>query len=1165
LARKNREIVYFKANIQKNIIKGVEKMKIGKKSYIFGSFVLIIGILTLFLIKNREPIKADNEKYTIVTSPIDATGKIATTLKIAEPKDETFILSYDGIAEISKDDLLAGVSSENAETVEIEETTLPSEKIIKTKAGNTPIEITFHVAPAVDNVEGEIRLYNSSNEKLTSTKVSFSETSSAGSGVATFAQPMQSLTGTYPGDIGEPGPTTQEMEAANQAANAAIGFDPEVNVKHVSTWDELRTAYNDATVTKIILDEDISNASNQTMSNRRTSIEIDGAGHTLYLNARSFEINSPTDGIGFFHIHDLIAQQNLNNGLSSAGRYAVVNGSNFTSSVVGWTFRTGNVTTEPVNGKRVGRFIRAYQSMIQVYGYVNLTTTEENFYAGGVIVEDKTQWRGTVTYANYSAVWFVENSTNAASTSKSMEFTVGKDALVSLKNETTGATYPAVYEHYRAITIGEGSTYNSNMQGNSVRFDDSGASMTVKNNATVNLLSRGNGSVMQFSANNTAFNLEAGGSIYIVGSTTSPIVDLSSGSNRTFTMESPKGFDIRNKNTGSTSNSPAVSTGNSSTNIFTINDSDIDLWTLRSELMGPSQQTYAKVANFSVKAGGGTANVTTSESGLAAFVPTQYRRIAGMNTNPKVEWVPVTDADKSYQARVEIGLTPTDTFDADGNVVLQSVYAGAGQANVTFTDTFGETHTVATNAQGYAVMTDTKFNRTGGKIKAHAVRGPWASEIDPETTVLDITPPEPAEVVGAKVTNATKQLVGANAEANAKIYIDINGVRQSTVGKVNADGTWTYNLPQYLEKGDTVQIFLEDNAAEITEELSPAVPDTNSANGNINPAADLNYRDALFKAATKYTVEDVLPDKPLIEKAVVSSGGATTQVGDTLTYTITAKNNKAADYDTLLANTVIKDTLPVGLNFDPTTAEIKIDGTASKSPDDYSYDSDTRLLNVKVGDLATGDSVVITFKAKVASSAVGTIITNKAELIGESPREKTFVAGPNNPDAEHETYNAISSEAKNPGGTVFGVLELASAPTEIDFGSVKYQGKKTRVNAAEHRGADLVVKDSRANKNGWTLTAKLTTPMTSTDPDIPAYTLVDALKYVYNNHEITLNGGAQDIMSQAANATTTETTYNISDTWSETGDGFKFEASAQDVQALGTYQGEILWELGDTP
>lgn len=143
-----------------------------------------------------------------------------------------------------------------------------------------------------------------------------------------------------------------------------------------------------------------------------------------------------------------------------------------------------------------------------------------------------------------------------------------------------------------------------------------------------------------------------------------------------------------------------------------------------------------------------------------------------------------------------------------------------------------------------------------------------------------------------------------------------------------------------------------------------------------------------------------------------------------------------------------------------------------------------------------------------------------------------------------------------------GALQLVSAPEEIDFGAVKYQGKTTRINSAKRAG-DLIVKDTRSSKEGWSLTAKLTKQMTSVDNS--KYTLNDALRYVYQKKEIILNTGAQEIMKQTASASQDEEVYNISDSWSSTGDGFKFEVSAQDVKELGIYQGEILWQLGPTP
>lgn len=958
--------------------------------------------------------------------------------------------------------------------------------------------------------------------------------------------------------------TEEEIAARNEAANNRMGFDPNVNVKMVGTWAEFKAAYDDQSVTKIVLKNNIVLTAYSYVLPRTASIEIDGQKNTLDLSLDTLRIGAVlSDGIGFFHIHDIhMANGQVANG-SGGTNWAFIGGLNGSAYSRVWTYRVGNITTETTTGKRVARIIRGSRAEITVYGKNSMITTAENFYAGSVVIEDGTEWYGEDTGSDYAVVWFELDSTGT-DTGVNEDFLIGKNCQVILKNTTAGTLYPAVYSFYNTLTVGENSIYNANMQGNSVRYNQLGSGMVVKSGAVANLLSRGSGVVMQFTANDSWFEVEPGGSVYIVGSTTSPVVDMTGGANKRFTLNSPKGFDIRNKNTGGTNNSPAVSTGIVQTNVFTINDSDIDLWKLRTDINGPSTETYAKVGNFSVKAGGNTANVTTSEPGLSAMVPTQYRRIAGMNSNPEIEWIPVTDADYSYKARVMIGYTASDEFDENSNVILQPVYASENQAYVTYVDTFGEEHVAYTDTNGYATVTDTRFNTAGQTISGVATRGPWISEEPALTTVIDVTPPEPAKVTGDKVTNAAKQLIGTGAEANAKIFVQINGGELTAAGTVATDGSWTYNLPAYLSTGDKVKIFLEDNAGAAPADLDPIPPATNSVNGNINPATTaLSYRDALFQPATEYTVVDVLPDNPAITKTVSAyrkgTEVSTTQVGDTLLYTITAKNDKASTFDTVWSDVVITDTLPAGLDFDSATAEVTIDGTVIDE-NQYSYNPDTRLFSVNIGNLATQESAVVSFKTTVARSAVGQVITNTAKAEGDSPREvEPFEPGPEIEGKAHEKYDKTSLGANNPGGAVYGTLELLSAPAAIDFGSVSYAGKNIRVDNPTKIGDDLVVQDSRATRESWTLKATLITPMTQVGGS--GYVLDGALKYVYQGTEITLNGGAQDVMVH----TNSSDEYNVSSTWSESGDGMKLEVGANQLKEVGDYQGEILWQLGDTP
>ncbi|WP_348920926.1 isopeptide-forming domain-containing fimbrial protein [Enterococcus rotai] len=1131
-------------------------MKIGKKSYFVVAFVLLVSVFTTILLKNSTPMKASEEKYSFATETVNAAGQVPVKLTISEPIDEDLMLSLEGFDDLSAADLNNSVSEEDQKKIIVADTEDTKVKKVTTQVSDKPLEIKFFVSQENQAKEGKLTLINVAQEVLASNKVVFSTEETTL--VEKFVENNLSLTraaDTTAEQTEGPVPATpEEKAAANAAANTRFGFNPSQNAVTVDTWANFKLAYQDNNVTKITMTKDISNrAISGTAGNlgeRSKSIEIDGGGFLLDINDQTLRLaGTPTDGIGFVHVHNMSIKQSVTDAGYNGGAYswAFIMGNNGTASARNWYFRVGDIRSfEEVNGEKVARLIRGTRSEITVYGKMTLYTTSENFYAGSVIIEDGTEWYGVNTTSPWSLVWYEQNS-SGTDTGAAQKYIVGKHSYVYLQNRGNNPTYPSVFSYYKELEVGENSIYNANMAGNSVRFDNPGV-MTVKANAVVNLLSRGTGEVLQYSSNDASVVVEPTGSLYIVGNTTGGVVGLNGGSNRSLTLNSPKGYDIRNRN--NSGQAVAVSAVVSQT--FSINDSDIDLWNIGKDMAGPSQETYALVKNFSST---GTNVITTSEPGLQPFRFTNYRRITGMNSKPTVEWTPVTDADKTYQARVKIGMTPSDDFDASGNVVLTPVYASKDQASVTYTDTFGETHTASTLDGGQAPFIDTKFNIAGKQISAHAIRGPWISESDEVTTVIDVTPPEPAVVTGGKVTNAMKQLSGKDAEPKAKIHLDINGVRQTAVGLVNDDGTWMYNLPHYLEKGDTIQIFLEDNAGKITETLTPAAPSTNSANGNINPAKELKYRDATFKAATKYTVEDGIPDNPLMEKTVVSTGDKTTQVGDILTYTLKATNGKNASLDAVWNTVTIKDTIPDGLKFDPTTAAVTINGTAAAETD-FTYDVDSRLLTVNVGNLKAGESATVTFKTEVEQSAVGKVINNVGTATGFSPRESgEFIEGPDDPNRAHDVF-AKDANVDNPGGSIFGILELVSAPKNINFGTTKFSPKGTNINNPSYEGGDLIVKDGRAVQETWTLNARLDKELAKVGE--PQTFIPRAIRYVHQNDEITLMGASQPIVSRK-NANNDP--YNISGTWSPDGDGFKLKVeSGQSIDA-GKYEATIVWEL----
>ncbi len=676
--------------------------------------------------------------------------------------------------------------------------------------------------------------------------------------------------------------------AANDAYNAKHGFDPlSGKVVTVDTFSSTTSsanewgygfseAYKDETVTKIIMLNDISSpiSGSGTVSNRLNSIEIDGGGHKLLLYHRNLGVGKPASGNPVFHLHDLTAATHNSYGYNEAANYwsfiggaeSVVHG---LANREHWYFRFGNVFTDfdaaRDNGYNRdyttvgGRFARVNKAEVTMYGYNNLVTGSENFYTGSIVVEDNTIWKGTDCHTNYSVVWFVD-AQNDNSTGASGEFTIGKNAFVYLRNTTDGTSYPAIYDNYSKITVGEGSYYNADMQGRAVSNYDGtildnrypSKEFIAKENSYVNLLSRGNGSVVKLDYNNGGINpdmkfrAEKNASVFIYGSTTDGVVSLA-GNGCLFELDTPKMFEIRNNRNSSFLNIRA-------NNTFSVKDSDINIWKNATALTNPADFVYEKVGNFT--ASGPT--ITSSNNDLQSnFTHNGFRRINGLNQPPKVVWDYVTDAEKSYRAQVSLGLIPTGQFDNNGVPIMTNAWALPGQAVVTFKDTHGNTRgPLAIQSDGYAKYTDTDFQKATLDMEGVATRGvSWIGDVD-KTTVIDVTPPEPINLSKGKITTTDKTLSATGVEPNAKVYLSVNDGPLTAAGSANSAGEWSYLLGSTFAKDTKVQIYLEDNAADYPADFkSTGLESIHVASGNRNPKTDVTYKDATFKAATTYIVE----------------------------------------------------------------------------------------------------------------------------------------------------------------------------------------------------------------------------------------------------------------------------------------------------------------------
>ena len=657
---------------------------------------------------------------------------------------------------------------------------------------------------------------------------------------------------------------SESKEADEQVKNAALQR-LAANEVEVSTWADFVNAIRNETITKITLTASFDNpsASDARLSAyaRKNDLEIDGQGNRVNFKDSSIYLASPQNTIGSFHMHDIVLNQTY------AGAYSedIVGTRLITANGVKWKYRFGNITAE----SGVQRLARASHSEVRVYGEMNINTRAENFYLGSLIMEDGTNYKGNVNYYNFSVFWY-NDAANAGSTGASREFTIGKNCRVDVgQTQTVGRTYPAVYHHYLTLTVGENSVYNVDMPGNAVRFDDVGAGMVIKKGAVVNLTSKqASGSVVAFSNNNTYLNAEPGSFLYVIGTSSQPLINLAADAtgiasvNRTgnsFTLNSPAQYDLRNLHDSRTAVNVAY--GNTSNNRFSILDSDIDLWKVGVPVLGPSNETYAKVPSLQVVGSGSGEVVTTSVASLNQFKQANYRRISGMNQEPKIEWTPVTDADKTIKGRVIIGEVPDNNGLVAGEIKYIPVYASQDQAKVTLTDTYGNIrNNLSTDANGYVSYSDIndpiQFQKAGEKISGIAERGPWITSNPIETTVIDATPPEPAKVDHSDAIQSTTTKLTGTGEPNSIITLTINDQPSGIPGQlVGADGKWEIDISNLnLVKDDILQFFLQDQSGPITELSEAERPSTNNAIGNINPKNELTYRDATFKAATKAIV-----------------------------------------------------------------------------------------------------------------------------------------------------------------------------------------------------------------------------------------------------------------------------------------------------------------------
>lgn len=621
---------------------------------------------------------------------------------------------------------------------------------------------------------------------------------------------------------------------------------------------------------------------------------------------------------------------------------------------------------------------------------------------------------------------------------------------------------------------------------------------------------------------------------------------------------------------------------------FNATNSDVSVWTKGEDIYKDEPVKNWSLISFSLT-GRDLATIQSSqypdEFNSETFgSPNLYTRMSGNNARPIVDELQIpTDADKFIYGHITIPegvdtLRDAWTDEVSVDVVVKNE-DGSEAYRVTGL-TVGEAVTSMEiqemrNGMFKIPVPNGEFLQAGQTIEVEkAYRGgadPTSPRVHmtilediqvPVRTVIDITPPNPATNVLDKdkvanqtdITNATKRLAGTSDEPGSIVKLAINGQVLEQEAAVQTDGTWTFSLPYYLQKGDQVQVLLSDQAGAATE-LNDRPP-TNQEIGNINPTSTLSYRDAIFEAGPVFIVKDILPTENTLVKSVsVDNEENMTKAGSILTYTIQVKNNKDALINTTWNDVFLKDVMANGLDIN--LSSIKVNG----QPIDQStitFQSDTRLLEIPIGDLQTQQEASITFEVMVTSKLIGQLVTNQAQATGKTIREETFIIGEPNLNAPKETITVDSNIVENPGGTIMeGALELFSAPTFAVFGSNLKIVSQDKIYPLSQLEGSLAVRDTRQNKNQWTLKAQMIEPLqTETGQTMRA-------SLIYSN------GGQATVINEHAvivyqHANEDDYPFIISNTWSPDKDGLFLQVKAGEAYK-GNINGTMRWILEDAP
>lgn len=401
-----------------------------------------------------------------------------------------------------------------------------------------------------------------------------------------------------------------------------------------------------------------------------------------------------------------------------------------------------------------------------------------------------------------------------------------------------------------------------------------------------------------------------------------------------FEINQPKYYDFRNDNGEQATPKGLLFAGGTSSSTFKTSNSNIAFWKSGKDLDGTSDHYWAN-ATFTmsgtnlntVNSGATPSDINTVFSGENTI--SKYARISANNQLGQVDAIRTpTDADKYVYVHASFPQgkndPPRDALDNEVNVEVD-VESSNGTNSLSGKTIGKQTIYGEENALGWTKIPYNNFLEKNKKItitKATIVNNsvlPAENIIAKTTTVRDVTPPTPVKSSSYVLAPGAKTLSG-ETEAGSKITANVNGIAQGVSTIADASGKFSLTFPDttFLKKGDTIQVFAQDNAGIATGVIKPPV--TNSTAGNINPGSVQAYHDAIiddntaFQEATWYEVNGTLA----LLSAPGLSFGTQAVTGKTETYPLYAVEGSLEISDTRDSSTgfslYVKESTPLTLD-----------------------------------------------------------------------------------------------------------------------------------------------------------------------------------------------------------------------------------------------------------